>query len=412
MNKTQIKQYIKKIQEADRADDFDLMNESWNYLVQELFKTKQFGEIAELFKKEIVTTDWCTSFEAAYALADQKMDEDAETIYEFLLYHEPDNTAVLNNLSNIKKKKWETQEAFEMIEKAYKITWEKDEIIKNNYDSLLKIINEKSEVDSFYRNAESSLKKETEWAREKLNNFLISIEKEKKFKDQKIDIPRRKFKVFIWTDEQKANSLREQRLDKGYIRDTGNRTEHNVTIYEVNPYLKKFISTNTPIAINKEWMKGFEKINGEELEKIKYSTIVNKIEKVNKKYKEYLKRDFDELVFNYLVNNRKSVIILSWSFVELLFTYFCEKNKLSSLSYTVNSKLTKRELYDCTLSDFLRYFEEQKKFKQSFIYIGNLSRVFRNFIHPWNEIKEKESLDNSKVELCFNATLEFINHIL
>lgn len=413
MNKSEIKTISKKILEAEKLNNFDEMFELGKDLIKKLFKSKQFDQIAELFKKWVVTTDWCTSFEAAYALENQWMDEESEIIYDFLLYHEKNNTSILNNLSNLKKKKWEIKEAFDMIEKAYKLTSWEDEIIKNNYESLLKIINEKNELEGFYKNAEIYLKKETSWAIDKLNNFLNNIEKEKEYKKWKIAIPRWKFKVFIWTDDQKADSLRDQRLDKWYLRDTGDRTtDYKVTVYEINPYLKTFLKRNSPIVINKDWIKWFESINWEGLERIWYTKILNKIDKVNKKYKQYLKRDFDELVFNYFVNNKKSVIILSWSFVELLFTYFCEKNKINILSYTVNSKVIKRDLYDCTLSDFLRYFEENQNFKQIFLYIGNLSRVFRNFIHPWNEIREKELLDNSKVELCFNATLEFINHIL
>jgi len=412
MNKSEIKEISNQIIAAEKADDFDNMFDLWKSLVNNLSNSKQYKEIAELFKKWILTTDRCTSFQAAYALANQWMDDEAESIYSFLLFHDPDNTDILNNLSNIKHRKWEIEDAFNIIEKAYTLSNWKDEIIRDNYESLLKIINKKEETDSLYKNAESFIKKETTWAIEKLNNFLNNIEKEEKYQNNRIAIPKWKFKVLIWTDEQKADSLRKQWIEKWYIWDSWERDNYSVIVYQVNPYLKSFIKTNVPILVNKERLLWLERINWVELEKVWYFNIVSKIEKVNKKYKPLLKRDFDELIFNYLINNKKAVIILSWSFVELLFTYFCEKNKIFKLEYTINNKITKKDLYDCTLNDFLKYFEENKYFKQSLMYIGNLSRVFRNFIHPWNEIREKDELDKTKVELCFNSTIEFIKNIL
>ncbi|GAI23267.1 unnamed protein product, partial [marine sediment metagenome] len=130
------------------------------------------------------------------------------------------------------------------------------------------------------------------------------------------------------------------------------------------------------------------------------------------KYRELIKRDFDELVFNYLVRNKKSTIILSGSFIEALFTYYCERKRIKTISYTLNTKKINKDLYDCTLADFLNYFELQRGFKRVIVYIGNLSRVYRNFIHPGNEIKNKERLEKSKVELCFNAVLEITRYIL
>lgn len=64
------------------------------------------------------------------------------------------------------------------------------------------------------------------------------------------------------------------------------------------------------------------------------------------------------------------------------------------------------------LHDFLQYFEEQKKYREIVINISDMTRIYRNFIHPGNEIKNNEDLTESKFELCFHAVLELINYII
>lgn len=350
-------------------------------------------------------------FSFAFILNSISRQSESEKIYEALLKNEPNNSAVLNNLSNIKKHQKRNYEAFELIEKANRLTGGKDETINWNYKSLLKIIEDENEIKSFYKNSEYFIWKETEWALGKLKNFIANFEKDNGLINNRILIPKRKFKVLMWTDEQKSLLLVDQWIERGYIRKI-ERGDFGAFIYEINPYLKKFIKDNKPLEINKDWLVWFDNINIESLKKINYFEWLLRIEKVNKKFKEMIKRDFDELIFNYLLWNKRSTIILSWSFIELLFTYYCEKNKFNYISYESNWKVKTIKLFDSTLLDFLKFFEEWNHLKQVIIHIGNISRIYRNVIHPWNELKNKEKIEISKVELCFNATIELMNYIL
>ncbi|WP_435525670.1 hypothetical protein [Chryseobacterium indoltheticum] len=77
-----------------------------------------------------------------------------------------------------------------------------------------------------------------------------------------------------------------------------------------------------------KWIDGFSKLNILRLEEIEYFILKEKISKFNKKYKELINRDFDELVLNYLIGNIKSTVVLSGSFVELILTFYLERKKL------------------------------------------------------------------------------------
>ena len=63
------------------------------------------------------------------------------------------------------------------------------------------------------------------------------------------------------TDEQKAESLRTQWLDKDYIIDTGQRGDYYEVVYEINPYIEKALSEIKFKVINPDWIKGIEKLN-------------------------------------------------------------------------------------------------------------------------------------------------------
>jgi tetratricopeptide (TPR) repeat protein len=410
MTKEELREKINFLKSLQEKEEWDKANEEADKLVKNLFSEKKYKEIVELDKSLKCIP---IAFEVAYAYVELGNLDKGEEIYETLLSipGKENDPAILNNLSNIKKSKEKIDEAFDLIKKAYEIN-KNDEIIKRNYDDLVRIMQEKEEINSIYKNAENNLKKETNWAVEKLNRFLSNIQKEKEYRDNKIPIPNWKFKVLIGTDELKTDSLKKQWIEKGYIRDTGERGDYSVHIYEINPYLQTFLQKITPLQINKAWFDGFENINIDELNKIGYFEILAKIKRINRKYRELIKRDFEELVFNYLVRNKKSTIVLSGSFIEALFTYYCEKKKVKKVSYNLNKKQVNKNLYDCTLADFLNYFESGPESKKIIVYIGNLSRVYRNFIHPGNEIKNREKLENSKLELCFNAVLEITKQIL
>ncbi len=416
MNLKEIKEYVWWIKSAKEEWDKRLLTLNSEELVRKLYEEKKYSKIAELVRKWDIDINDCSTFELAFSLSEQGMYNESQQIYEFLYSKEPNNTSVLNNLYLIYKRKWEFSKGFTLIEKAYTLTKGNDDTIKWNYEVAIKEKEKNDEKEFLYKSAEQYISKETERALEKLQNFLINIKKEKDYQWWKIPIAKWKFKVLIWTDESKAQSLCNQWIEKGYIFKEWKYWSYQVQIYKINPYIENLIKANKPIKLNQNWSDGIENINIDTLNNLWYFQIIEKIKKIPKKYSKYqniLLRDFDELVINYIMWNKKTVIILWGSIIELAFTYYCEKSKYSILEYeTPTGKKKKVQLLDATLFDFLSFFEEEGNLQQITMTIGNLARIYRNYIHPWNEIKSVWELDKSKIEICFNSAIECINSII
>lgn len=298
-----------------------------------------------------------------------------------------------------------------MISKAYEIEPE-DELITNNFDSLNQIIIEQKEREQKFKHSLIHLERENKFVIDKLKNFINNAKNDKNYENGILPIAKWKFKVFMKTDEQKADSLRTQWLDKEYIIDTGQRGSYYEVIYEINPYLEKAISEVRLKTINPNWIKGIENLNSEKLEEINYYRNLKKINRVNKKFKPLLKRDYDELTFNYLVKNNKSTIILAGSLIETLLIYYLNKKKIQSITYQINNRRVSKNLYEATLNDLLQFLEQNKLLQKQFVHLGNISRIFRNYIHPGKELSKTETLDFSKANLCYISACELINFII
>jgi len=410
MNSKEIKEKIKSLKKLYDEEKFDDAHAESESFVLELFKEKKYKDIVEADKKlESVPI----IFEVAYAYSEMGDENKAEEIYETILSFpgEENNSAILNNLSNIKKSKGKIKEAFDLIQKAKKKDTE-DEIIDRNYQNLLGIINEQEAIEQNYKNAVSLIQKENDFVIGKLKNFFTNIKKESGLKNNQIAIPNWKFKVLMGTDNQKADSLKKQWIEKGYIRKTDQRTENLVSVYEINCHIEKAIEKAQNTKINKKWIDGFENIDILKLEKIGYFEILPRIRKINKKFKFLLERDFNELTFNYLVGNEKSVIVIAGSLIEAVLIYHCEKKKIKKINYQIQNKAIQKDLYDCDLGDLLNYFEQGKIMSDLLVHLGNISRIHRNFIHPGKEVREFEKLDQTKSDLCYISAVEIIKKLI
>ena len=410
MNSKEIKEKIKSLKKLYDEEKFDEAHAESESFVLDLFKEKKYKDIVEADKKlESVPI----IFEVAYSYSEMGNEAKAEEIYEMILSFpgEENNSAILNNLSNIKKTKGKIKEAFDLIQKAKKKD-AKDEIIDRNYQNLLGIINEQEAIEQNYKNAVSLIQKENDFVIGKLKNFFTNIKKESGLKNNQIAIPNWKFKVLMGTDDQKAESLKKQWVEKGYIRKTDQRTENLVSVYEINCHIEKAIEKAQNTKINKKWIDGFENIDILKLEKIGYFEILPRIRKINKKFKFLLERDFNELTFNYLVGNEKSVIVIAGSLIEAVLIYHCEKKKVKKINYQIQNKAIQKDLYDCDLGDLLNYFEQGKIMSDLLVHLGNISRIHRNFIHPGKEVREFEKLDQTKSDLCYISAVEIIKKLI
>lgn len=410
MNSKEIKEkiiFLKNLYDEEKFDEAHVESESF---VLELFKEKKYKDIVKA-DKELKSVP--IIFEVAYAYSEIGDHNKAEEIYETILSFpgEENNHAILNNLSNIKKNKGKIKEAFDLIQKAKKLNSE-DGIIDQNYKNLFGVIKEQEVIGENYKKAIEFVSKENDFVIGKLKNFLINIRKEATLKNNQVAIPGWKWKVLMGTDDQKAESLKKQWVEKGYIRKTDQRIDNFVPIYEINFLIEKALDKVQNTKINKKWIDGIENINIQKLEKISYFDILQKILKINKKFKFILERDFNELTFNYLVGNEKSVIVLAGSLVETVLIYHCDKKKIKTINYQMQNRSMQKDLYDCDLGDLLNYFDQNKIASNLLVHLGNISRIHRNFIHPGKEVRECEELDQSKSDLCYISAVEVIKRVI
>ena len=388
-------------------------------VINALFKLKCYKDIVEIhrFFKEEQVTEAAIWFEVGYSLNELKEYNDAKIAYEKHIKLKGESSASLNNLANIYKSEDNLATAIELYKRGLELD-SKDEILKNNLAKTLKqfedIENEKNQkkaLDVYFRSALKFVKQENNFVLDKLNKFILNIKRDENFKNWVAPIQKYKFPVLMGTDKQKAESLRTQWLNKNYIQESDYRDEHNVIIYFINPYLETEITKINNTKIPDNWITGFDNVSIGKLEEIGYFELVTRIQKVNKKFKPLIERDFNELVFNYIVQNEKATIVLSGSLVELVLTYHCEKKKITQIPYVDSKGNTKnKKLYDCVLNDLISYAENHLFFGSDFPHLSNLSRIYRNFIHPGRELKDR--LDKPKCDLCFISTTEILRKVL
>jgi tetratricopeptide (TPR) repeat protein len=396
-----------------------LVVQNLDSVISVLFELKLYKDIVEIYRlfKIDQITEAGIWFEIGYSLCELKEFKEAKTAYERHIKIKGETSASLNNLANIYKKEDELSKAIELYKRALELD-PNDKIPKNNLDNTLKLFNEKENekkqktiLDSYFKSALKSVNHENDFVIDKLNKFILNIQNDENFKDWSAPIQKYKFPILMGTDKQKAESLRIQWLNKNYIRETDYRDEHNVIVYNINPYLEKEILKLNNSRIPENWIKGFNDVTIGKLEEIGYFDLMNRIQKTNKKFKPLLERDFNELVFNYIVQNNKATIVLSGSLIELVLLYYCEKKKFNQIPYLDAKGNTKlKKLYDCVLNELIQFADKNLFFGSDFPHLSNLSRIYRNFIHPGRELKDQ--LDKPKCDLCFISTTEILRKIL
>ncbi len=413
MTGKEFKEHTTHIEALRSASQFEQAHESTIYLIQELFQERKFTRIADLFYSSFCDPpEHFLSFEIAYSLSEMGYIDDAEGVYEHLLRYDSENSTLLNNLSHIKETKHQIPEAFELIRKAYELA-PHDDVIVENYQNLLNIIRQKQAVQKNYRRSLDFLQDESTYTMEKLRTFLANVRREDEFVDDQMPIPEWKFSVLLNAPPKEAARLVEQWMEKGYIRLTGGHDAHLIPIYSINPYLEVELP-KIHKQLPPKWIKGFEALTLEKLEDSAYFSTLHKVKNIKGKYRDIIERDLNELFFNYVMKNEKSVIILAGSLVEAVLMYYCEEEQEITHLYQKrkNNRTVKRDLYDSDLSEMLNYLQEKKILSDLFVHIGNIARIYRNFIHPGRELREPELINQSKLDLCFLSTLEIMNSLL
>lgn len=391
--------------------------------VDELHKQKKYKLIISLYEKfskqQIDKADiW---FEVGYAFNELGNLEKAKYAYNKNIDVKGETSATLNNLANIYKKENKLDKAIDMYQKALSLESD-DDLVKNNLKNALNQQNEitkeaqkKNAINKLFLNAVELLKSENFFTLESLYNFLLNCKKEDDFDNWNLPIQDEMFPVLMNTNAKKAFELKDNWISKNYIIQREETDEYDIPYFHINPHIDEEVNRLRDIVaeinLPQEWLTGLSNISIFQLNELNYSETSKKINNVNKKYRPLIIRDYNELIFNYLVGNKKSTIVLSGSFVELILTYYCERKKVKKIEYTNSSgKTIKKDLYACVLFDLISFIEEKKYFGNDFLPLTNLSRVYRNFIHPGVELKNR--LDKTKSDLCFISSIEILRNII
>jgi hypothetical protein len=247
-----------------------------------------------------------------------------------------------------------------------------------------------------------------------LDKLLLFAERAKNdpaFDNWILPVPKYNFQKYMAVNKQVADSLLTQWLKKRYLSDTGDRDDFNVIIYSINPYLIDEIKRLQKHKIPQSWMDQFMEMSADMLEAKGYFKVMAASSVLPEKYKELFQRDFDELYFNYLMGHHKATIVLCGSLVELALIYHCEQKGVTSIAVQEGSKIKNKPIYSTVLNDLISFAEQQKYFGQDFTYLSNLSRIYRNYVHPGKELKDS-IVDHAKADLCFISTIEILNRIV
>jgi len=381
-----------------------------NKIVDHLFSNELYDKII-LFDKELNNEElkelgiW---FELAYSYAELDDLDHAEKAYNY----EIQRNASFNNLSLMKEKKGNLDEALRLISEAKKLEPD-NELYERNFIRIKQSCNEQHQKTLKFKEAIAELKNETDFAISRLSYFIKNIKAERSFKKNKLPIPNWMFPKLIGANKELANSLKEQWLKKQYIVKTDERGEYNVPFYEINPLIEKSLEEINVCKLDEKWTNGFSMITKEVLEEIEYFKNLLRINKVNKKYRYYILRDYKELTINYLLKNEKATVILAGSLTECLLTYYCDKKKIGRIScLNSKNKQISKKLYECELYDLIKFFEANNILKSDFYHLNNLSRIYRNYVHPGKELRDMDILNMNKAKICFIGVSELLNNIL
>lgn len=336
-------------------------------------------------------------FELAFALKEQGKDSKAKELYEEYLEMYPNSDAVLNNLGVIYENEGDFEKALEYYEKSEGLSPSK--VSENNILRSKELIEQR--------------KKEKEQEEKSLEYFQLEnvwiINRIKLFYEEADDVgniicPYKKLPLVLKCNEDKANDVLKQFIDKGYVfRNKNHNYDTNASVYKKNFSIEKRINEmekeNKLISSFTDNLNGFTIDNLLSIEYLKILSKLNSIKK--KKIKDIFIRDYNELVFNYLSNQQKTTILMSGTIIELLLLYILDKQKI--IKYKVGAKQKEKKVTEMDITEMLEVCDKEQLIKNAPKKFMDGMKQFRNFIHPGKELREKTlDIDKSTVELSFN----------
>ena len=122
----------------------------------------------------------------------------------------------------------------------------------------------------------------------------------------------------------------------------------------------------------------------------------------NQRVKDIFIRDYNELVYNYLSNQSKTVVLMSGTIIELLLLYILELNSISK--YNVGPKSKNKKIEEMDISEMLEVCTSEKLIHNAPKKFIDGMKNFRNFVHPGKEIREKLlEIDKQTIDLLMST---------
>ncbi len=382
---------------------YDFNSERYQYLIEnlvkELHKNQKYSDIVKLmdainYKK----LDYIKfGFEIAYAFSENNRTDIAKDIYESYINKYPDSDAAINNLGVIYKQEKNYEKALECYIKAENLSH--NDIYSNNITSCTELIEQLDKEKELEYKALEFFEKENIWIIDRIKYFYDEADE-----NGNVICPYKKLPIILKCREDKAQDVLKQMLEKGYLfRNKEHNYDTNASVYKINYSIQRQIQEieKENILIN-SLTNNLNNFTIENLSNIEYNKIIARLNSIKpKKIKNIFIRDYNELVFNYLTNQQKTVVLMSGTLVELLLLFILKKKKI--VKYKVGSNQKEKKIVEMDITEMLEVCDKEKLVQNTPKKFIDGLKHFRNFIHPGKELREKTlELDKSTIELSFN----------
>lgn len=393
-----VEEYINKKIEITKYNSKKYQN-LIDEFIQDLFKREKYIAIVNISKnidyKKLNYLNF--GFELAYSLNEVNMIEDAKKMYEEYLIKYPNSSAVLNNLGIIYENEGKYNEALKLYIKSEEISHDTKHV--TNINRCKKNIEEKEIEEEKELEGLELFKEENIWVINKLKLFYSNS-------DEKGNVicSYKKLPSLIKCDAEHAQELLNTFLKNSYLsKNINHGYDTSSSVYKINSKILvriKELENNYEIISN--FTNYLNDFSIDKLNDIDYTTIKVQLSKISDdEIKRIFIRDYDELVFNYLSNQSKTVIIMGGSILELILLYVLEKNNIQKYKVGISKKSKKIDEMDIT--EMLEVIDLEKIITNAPQKIIDGTKHFRNFIHPGKELREKKlDIDKQTVDLVMS----------
>ena len=377
----------------------DIYQQLIEKIIQELHSREKYAEIIKITESiDFKQLNYLSfGFELAYAYNELKMDVDAKKMYEEYINKNPNSSAAINNLGVIYEKEGNVEKAIELYEKAEDISH--DELHINNIKRCNELIKENKKEKQRVSEALLLFEQENIWVINELKLFYLDCDE-----NNNVICSYKKLPILLKCGEEKAQELLNRFLDNNYIfRNKNHNYNTNANVYKINTAIyeriKELDKENEMISNFTDNLNNFSIQN---LKNLDYEETYQKLSKIkDNKINNIFIRDYNELVYNYLSNQSKTVVLMSGTIIELLLLYILEFNNIVKYSVGANGRNKKVEEMD--ISEMLEVCTQEKLIHNAPQKFIDGMRNFRNFIHPGKELREKNlDIDKQTVDLSMS----------